>query len=103
MLTSSRDGLWLDLLPDLPRDWTIRTRMKNAATPLATAPRPQRVLGLIPARFASTRFPGKPLAQIAGRSLIQRVIDRCRLSKVLSEVIVATDDQRIFDAVGRYC
>jgi 3-deoxy-manno-octulosonate cytidylyltransferase (CMP-KDO synthetase) len=54
-------------------------------------------IGIIPARYASTRFPGKPLADIAGRSMIQRVYEQA--SKALDMVVVATDDQRIFDAV----
>lgn len=56
---------------------------------------PGKVVGMIPARFASTRFPGKPLHPIAGKPLIQHVVERCRMSRVLSEVIVATDDERI--------
>jgi len=56
-------------------------------------------LGLIPARFASTRFPGKPLVEIRGKSMIQRVFEQCKKCKLLSEVIVATDDKRIFDHV----
>ena len=58
------------------------------------------ILGIIPARYASTRFPGKPLADIGGFSMIQRVYDQT--SKVLSQVVVATDDQRIFDAVKAF-
>ena len=54
-----------------------------------------KLIGVIPARYASTRFPGKPLHPIAGIPLIQRVVERCRLSPALSEVIVATDDERI--------
>lgn len=54
-----------------------------------------RAVGIIPARFASTRFPGKPLAQIAGRSMIERVWRGASESKHLGEVIVATDDERI--------
>lgn len=53
--------------------------------------------GIIPARYASTRFPGKPLASIGGRPMIQRVYEQASLS--LETVYVATDDQRIFDAV----
>ena len=56
-----------------------------------------RIVGVIPARYASTRFPGKPLHLIAGKPLVQRVVERCRLSRVLSDVIVATDDPRIAD------
>jgi 3-deoxy-manno-octulosonate cytidylyltransferase (CMP-KDO synthetase) len=50
---------------------------------------------MVPARFASTRFPGKPLHLIAGKPLIQHVVERCRLSRVLADVVVATDDERI--------
>jgi 3-deoxy-manno-octulosonate cytidylyltransferase (CMP-KDO synthetase) len=62
-----------------------------------------RILGILPARYGSTRFPGKPLALIAGKTLIQRVIERCQLTRSLSEVIVATDDPRIRDAVQPLC
>jgi len=62
-----------------------------------------RVLGIIPARYASTRFPGKPLHPIAGKPLIQRVVEQCRLAKSLSEVIVATDDARIADLTKQFC
>ena len=60
-----------------------------------------KVLGIIPARYASTRFPGKPLAPIAGKPLIQHVVERCQQAKSLSEVIVATDDARIADAAKK--
>lgn len=52
-------------------------------------------MGMVPARYASTRFPGKPLHRIAGKPLIQHVVERCRESRALSDVIVATDDERI--------
>ncbi|HAB18028.1 MAG TPA: 3-deoxy-manno-octulosonate cytidylyltransferase [Verrucomicrobiales bacterium] len=61
-----------------------------------------RILGVIPARFASTRFPGKPLRLIAGRPLIQRVIERCQQASRLAEVVVATDDPRIAEVAGRF-
>ena len=51
-----------------------------------------RILGIIPARYASTRFPGKPLHLIAGKPLIQHVVERCQKASALSEIIVATDD-----------
>ncbi|MCU0370716.1 MAG: 3-deoxy-manno-octulosonate cytidylyltransferase [Bacteroidales bacterium] len=57
------------------------------------------ILGIIPARYASTRFPGKPLIDINGRSMILRVYDRALLSGVFREVLVATDDERISDHV----
>jgi 3-deoxy-manno-octulosonate cytidylyltransferase (CMP-KDO synthetase) len=56
-----------------------------------------RFLGIIPARYASTRFPGKPLVDIAGKMMIQRVYERA--AQVLEEVWVATDDTRIEEAV----
>ena len=61
------------------------------------------ILGIIPARYASSRFPGKPLHPIAGKSLIQRVIERCQLAKSLREVVVATDDDRIAAVARRFC
>lgn len=57
------------------------------------------IIGLIPARFGSTRFPGKPLADVGGRSMIQRVYEQAKKSPSLSRVIVATDDARIENAV----
>ena len=61
------------------------------------------ILGIIPARFASTRFPGKPLALIAGRPLIQHVVEQCQRAKSLGEVIVATDDTRIWEVAQNFC
>jgi 3-deoxy-manno-octulosonate cytidylyltransferase (CMP-KDO synthetase) len=58
-----------------------------------------KILGIIPARYASTRFPGKPLHPIAGKPLIQRVVEQCRQARALADVIVATDDERIAAAV----
>ena len=58
-------------------------------------------VGLIPARYAASRFPGKPLARIAGRSMIQRVYEGARAAKSLRTVIVATDDARIADCQCR--
>jgi len=58
-----------------------------------------KVIGIIPARFASTRFPGKPLTLIHGKTMIQRVYNRASQATKLSKVVVATDDQRIYDHV----
>jgi len=58
-----------------------------------------KIFGIIPARYASTRFPGKPLVDIGGKSMIQRVYEQAKKCIHLSEVIVATDDARIFDHV----
>src|SRR5436190_23285600 len=61
------------------------------------------IIGIIPARYASTRFPGKPLHLIAGKPLIQHVVQRCQKAKTLSEVIVATDDARIQTVAEKFC
>ena len=60
------------------------------------------IVGIIPSRYASTRFPAKPLVGIAGKTMIQRVYEQASKSAKLSEVIVATDDQRIFDHVKAF-
>ena len=57
-------------------------------------------IGIIPARFASTRFPGKPLAMLGGKMMIERVYTQ--VSKVLNHVVVATDDDRIMEAVAAF-
>jgi 3-deoxy-manno-octulosonate cytidylyltransferase (CMP-KDO synthetase) len=61
-----------------------------------------KALGIIPARYGSTRFPGKPLALLAGKPMVQWVYERAAQAELLSEVIVATDDMRIFDAVKNF-
>lgn len=65
--------------------------MANSETP--------NVLVVIPARHASSRFPGKPLAPIAGKPMIQHVVERVRLAKLPSRIVVATEDQKIKAAV----
>ena len=57
-----------------------------------------KAVGIIPARWSSTRFPGKPLHLIAGKALLRRVWERCERAKNLDSVIVATDDMRIAEA-----
>lgn len=61
-----------------------------------------RILGVIPARYASTRFPAKPLIDIAGQTMIERVYQQVKKSTSLSKVIVATDHPKIFDHVHSY-
>lgn len=61
-----------------------------------------RVIGVIPARWASTRLPGKPLAMIAGKPMIQRVAEQVIKAQSLDAVLVATDDQRVIDAVASF-
>lgn len=61
-----------------------------------------KILGLIPARYAASRFPGKPLALIGGKSMVQRVYEQASAAGVLSEVAVATDDERIYQHVRAF-
>ncbi len=60
------------------------------------------IVGIIPARYASTRFPGKPLIDIMGKSMLQRVFEQATKSPSLNKVVVATDDQRIYDHVKSF-
>jgi|TARA_B110000114_G_C15048207_1_gene380080 3-deoxy-manno-octulosonate cytidylyltransferase (CMP-KDO synthetase) len=60
------------------------------------------IIGIIPARYESSRFPGKPLIDLKGKTMIQRVYEGAKKSTKLSEVIVATDDQRIYDHVKSF-
>lgn len=61
-----------------------------------------KMLGIIPARFASTRFPGKPLIDIHGKSMIQRVYERAKTASSLADLVVATDDERILEHVKEF-
>ena len=58
-----------------------------------------RVVAVIPARFNSSRFPGKPLAVLKGKPLIQRVHEQVAFANLINDIFVATDDKKIFDAV----
>ena len=59
-------------------------------------------VGIIPARYASSRFEGKPLADLLGKPMVQHVYESACRAKTLDKVIVATDDERIYDAVIRF-
>jgi 3-deoxy-manno-octulosonate cytidylyltransferase (CMP-KDO synthetase) len=61
-----------------------------------------KIIGIIPARYASSRFPGKPLVDLKGKTMIQRVYEGAIKSQHLEKVIVATDDARIFEAVESF-
>lgn len=61
-----------------------------------------KTLGIIPARYASSRFPGKPLAKIAGKTMLQRVYEQASKAQLLDSVVVATDDERIFSHVAGF-
>ncbi len=60
----------------------------------------RKIIGCIPARYASSRLPGKPLSDIAGKPMILRVAEKAKQCVLLSDVVVLTDDQRIFDVVN---
>ncbi len=62
----------------------------------------KKILGIIPARYSSTRFPGKPLADINGKPMIQHVYERALKAKSLCDVLVATDDEKIMNAVKNF-
>ena len=62
-------------------------------------PTDEKILAVIPARWASTRFPGKPLADILGKPMIQWVSEQAQKANLINEVVIATDDERIYDAV----
>ena len=62
----------------------------------------RRVVIVIPARYGSTRLPGKPLVMLAGKPMVQRVYERAKMAKSASRVMVATDDQRIVKAVEAF-
>lgn len=61
-----------------------------------------KIVGIIPARFGSTRFPGKPLAMIQEKSMVQRVVEQVLKSNLVEAAVVATDDQRIADHVQTF-
>lgn len=61
-----------------------------------------KILGVIPARFASSRFPGKPLADLLGKSMVQRVYLQCKKSKLLSDLVIATDHEKIATHVREF-
>ncbi len=65
-------------------------------------PQKQHVAGILPARWGSTRFPGKPLHLIAGKPLIRHVWERCRACKTLDDLLIATDDERILAAASSF-
>jgi 3-deoxy-manno-octulosonate cytidylyltransferase (CMP-KDO synthetase) len=60
------------------------------------------IIACIPARWSSTRFPGKPLIQLAGKSMIQHVWERCKKAQLVDEVVIATDDDRIHRAATSF-
>ena len=63
---------------------------------------PTRILGVIPARFASSRFPGKALVPLADKPMLQHVYERASQARYLSKLVIATDDERIYDAARQF-
>jgi len=61
-----------------------------------------KVIAIIPARYESTRFPGKPRVDIAGKPMIRRIYEQVKVCQAVDEVLIATDDQRIFDAAAAF-
>ena len=62
----------------------------------------KNIVCIIPSRYESSRFPGKPLADLCGKPMIQHVYERVAKAKAVPYVAVATDDKRIFDAVNKF-
>jgi 3-deoxy-manno-octulosonate cytidylyltransferase (CMP-KDO synthetase) len=63
---------------------------------------PRKILGVIPARFASSRFPGKVLAQISSKPMLQHVYERASLARYVGSTIIATDDRRVYEAARSF-
>ena len=63
---------------------------------------PRKILAVIPARYASSRFPGKALARVDSRTMLEHVYERVSMARYLSTAIIATDDQRIYDEARRF-
>jgi 3-deoxy-manno-octulosonate cytidylyltransferase (CMP-KDO synthetase) len=63
---------------------------------------PRKILGVIPARFASSRFPGKVLAEIAGKPMLQHVWERASMARYLPSILIATDDERVYTAARAF-
>lgn len=80
----------------------LKSREKNSSLIIHIRLLQKMILGIIPARFASTRFPGKPLVDIGGKSMIQRVYEQVGKSGRVGERVVATDDVRIFEHVRSF-
>ena len=62
----------------------------------------QKTVAIIPARYSSTRFPGKPLVEIAGKPMLQHVWERVSQTPSIDQILVATDDKRILDTVRNF-
>ena len=89
----SNDRIWLAIVTEERKKPEISE--PTTFVPTEDLPSDNRIYALIPARWDSSRFPGKPLHLIAGKPLVQHVWERCREAKGLSGIVIATDDDRI--------
>jgi len=80
----------------------FRANSKEPARSHLPVPLSNRTLVAIPARWGSTRFPGKPLHLIAGKPLVQHVWERCQDCREIDDIVIATDDQRIVEAAATF-
>src|SRR5579864_5144626 len=80
----------------------LRSNSAQKSRRVMTIPGHPNVVAVIPARYASTRFPGKPLANIAGRPMIQHVVERVQQAKFVDRIVVATEDASIQKAVEKF-
>ncbi len=87
----------------LPR-WGANVRKGTGSEPgnMVRSRVPYKILGVIPARYASSRFPGKALALLDSRTMLEHVYERVSMARYLTSVVIATDDQRIFDEARRF-
>jgi len=69
---------------------------------MVESPVPRKILGVIPARYTSSRFPGKPLARIGPKTMLEHVFDRASLARYLTNIVIATDDQRIAETASSF-
>ena len=69
---------------------------------MLSSPVPRKILGVIPARFASSRFPGKILARIGSKTMLQHVYERASVARYLTSTIIATDDARVFEVARSF-
>jgi 3-deoxy-manno-octulosonate cytidylyltransferase (CMP-KDO synthetase) len=86
----------------LQEKWCLTKIHENTLICILIQNERMKIAGVIPARYASTRFPGKPLTEIAGKSMIQRVYERCMQANILTGIVVATDDTRIEQHVKNF-
>src|SRR5207244_3246525 len=82
--------------------WTCVVRQRRAKMNRGVLMKVDAAIAIIPARFNSTRFPGKPIVEIDGKPLIEHVYRRVQQATLVSRILVATDDQRIANAVQRF-